>query len=467
MAPEHHPKRIVHACLAVVLLAVGGLGARWIVHSTPEPARAEGLPGPAVIAVEVQALRPMEVPRVISGTGTLEAAAEAALASEIGGRVVFVAEDLANGAFLEEGAEILRVDTAGLGAELEAQETTIELSQAQLTAAETDLTAATKTLAALEERCELLRSEEERWLDLSKRGMAEQARVDLARNQRLAADVAASDASRGLEGIRSTINAARLQVKLAENRRAVLETKRSQAVVRAPFPGRFTSESVPTLGTTLAPLVPFGALLDGRAMRLVTEVHEDDFAALSDRSLALAAPMSRPGTLLEGSVTGLGIRVDPVTRSVRVEALFPAASPFESPDNIISDFSAPVPSGSFARVELRGEPFRDAIWVPESWLTYRDGQAVCFVVADEDQEGGAVAELRHVEFVSGLHEGGRVIASGLAPGDRLITSSLQLLDQGAPVRVLAGTGEDSSLTGSPNRNAVETPSQSSNDGANR
>ena len=222
MAPENPPKRAIHACLALVLLALGGLGARWIVASAPEPSRAEGLPGPAAVPVEIEVLRATDVPRVISATGTLEAAAEAALASEIGGRVIFVAEGLVNGSFVDQGEVILRVDTEGLEAELEAQRTTIELTQAQLTAAEADLVAAGKTAAALEERCELLRSEEERWVGLSDRGMAEKARVDLARNQRLSADVAASDAARGIESIRSTINTARLQVQLAQNRQALL-----------------------------------------------------------------------------------------------------------------------------------------------------------------------------------------------------------------------------------------------------
>ena len=439
MAPENPPKRAIHACLALVLLALGGLGARWIVASAPEPSRAEGLPGPAAVPVEIEVLRATDVPRVISATGTLEAAAEAALASEIGGRVIFVAEGLVNGSFVDQGEVILRVDTEGLEAELEAQRTTIELTQAQLTAAEADLVAAGKTAAALEERCELLRSEEERWVGLSDRGMAEKARVDLARNQRLSADVAASDAARGIESIRSTINTARLQVQLAQNRQALLETRAAQATVKAPFPGRFTSESVPTVGTTLPPLVPFGSLLDERAIRLVTEVHEDDLAALSTRSLALAAPLSRPGTILEGSVTALGARVDPVRRSVAVEALFPEVSPFDQSSNSVYQPENKIPSGTFARVELRGEPFRSVIWVPDAWVTYREGQAVCFVLADGENEGGAIAELRRVEFASGLHDGGRVITSGLAPGDRLITQSLQLLDQGAAVRPLEST----------------------------
>ena len=455
MAPENLPSRAIHACLALVLLVLGGLGARWIVASAPDPARVEGLPGPGVVPVETQILRAADVPRVISATGTLEAVAEAALASEIGGRVVFVAEGLVNGASFSEADVLLKVDTAGLEAEVQAQATTIELTQAQLAAAEADLTAASKTLVSLEERRDLLRSEEDRWLELSERGMAEQARVDLARNQRLAADVTASDASRGLEAIRSTINAARLQVQLAENRQAVLATQLTQATVKAPFPGRFTSLNVPTVGTTLSPLVPFGALLDDRAMRLVTDVHEDDFAALSKRSMALAAPMSRPGTILEGVVSGLGARVDPVTRSVRVEALFEGPSPLDGVDNVVLDYAAQIPSGTFARVELRGEPFRDAIWVPESWVTYRDGQAVCFVVTGGQSEGGTVAELRHVEFMSGLHEEGRVIASGLAPGDRLITSSLQLLDEGAPVRVVAAPEGEAGLGAVPEATSDE------------
>ncbi|QDV06931.1 Multidrug resistance protein MdtN [Planctomycetes bacterium Poly30] len=425
-----------HGLFAAGLALAGALGARWIITSAPQPARTDDLVGPRAVPVETHLLKATQVPRMIFATGTLQAAREAVLASEVGGRVVFVAEGLRDGRTFAEGDVLLRVDTSSLEAEIAAQDTAIELSRARQAAAEADLEGAGRSLAALEERRDLLRAEEERWVGLAERGSTEQARVDLARNQRLAADAAASDAARGLETIRATIIAARLEIQLAENRQALLKVNRDKAAIRAPFPGRISSETAPTVGTMLVPMVPIGTWLDRTALRLVTDVHEDDLAALTTLSRALAAPLSRPGAILEGQITALGARVDPLTRSVRIEALFPVQTPFERRENTHLSFAPEIPSGTFARVELQGEPFREVVWVPESWLTYRDGQAVAFVVGPGEAEGGPVAELREVTFQSGTFDGGRVIESGLRPGDRIITSSLQLLAQDAALRLL-------------------------------
>ncbi len=439
------PRPALHAILAAALLLLGLLGARAIVNSAPSAGRMENLPGPRVVPVETHVLRASEIPRTISVTGTLEAAGEAVLSSELGGRVTYVAEGLREGQFLGLGEVILRVDTSALEAEMAAQVTAVELSQSRLVAAEKDLVGARKSLVALEKQRELLLAEERRWMGLGERGQAEQARVDLARSQRLAADASVSEAARGIDAIDSSIIAARLEIRLAKDREALLKTRLGKAEVKAPFPGHFSAVQIPTVGSTLSPLAPFGSLLDSRALRLVTDVHEDDFPALSTRSQALAAPLSRPGTILEGRVTSLGARVDAVTRSVRVEALFPGASPFESRSN--AALEPGIPSGTFVRVDLRGDPFHGALWVSEAWLTYRDGQAVAFVVAGMDREGRAIAERRDVEFLSGTHEGGRVVASGLEPGDRVITSSLPLLDDGAPIR-WSSDEEDTEVPGS-------------------
>lgn len=432
-APKSAPWPWIQALIAVGVLSIGALGAAWIVSSAPKTGRGDDLPGPRPVPITVQRLELTQIPRLIPATGTLEASQEAMLASEVGGRVVHVAEGLRDGGHFAEGEVLLRVDTSSLDAEITAQETAIELSQARMAAAEADLEGASKGLVSLEERRDLLRAEEDRWVGLSERGMAEQARIDLARGQRLAAEAAASEAARGLDAIRSSITAAGLEIRLAENRRDLLEIQRTKATIRAPFPGRLSADVAPTVGSMLMPMVPIGSWLDRRALRLVTEVHEDDLAALSTSSLALAAPLSRPGAILEGHVTSLGARVDPLTRTVRVEALFPVESPFDGATNVLLPAAAKIPSGTFAQVELRGEPFRRVIWVPESWLTYRDGQAVAFVLAPGTVESGPVAEMRQVAFLSGIHEGGRVIVSGLAEGDRIITNSLQLLSGGAAV----------------------------------
>lgn len=430
---------MLQATLAVVLLVLGLLGARWIVAAAPEPPREDELSGPRPVPVQVHTLQEVDIPRVLEATGTLEPAREAVLASELGGRVDFVSDELRDGAEFREGDVLLRVDTATLDGELAAERTAAELSRARLRAAEADLAGAQAGVDSLEARRDLLAEEEARWRGLVERGKAEASRLDQARSQRLAAEAAASDARRGLVGVRSSIDAGRLEVRLADERIEVLVRQRSKAEVKAPFSGRFASAGVPALGSVLAPLAPFGFMLDDGQLRLAVEVHEDDLGALTLGVSARAEPLSQPGRILEGQVCALGARVDPRTRCVRVEVLFAGAGSRPSA-------AAPsLPAGTFVRAELDGQPFARALWVPESWLTYREGQALAFVVTDADAEGGPTVERRVVTFESGLHGDtsmgrGRIITSGLVAGETIVTSSLPLLGDGAPVVLLGDQG---------------------------
>ncbi|MEM8713426.1 MAG: hypothetical protein AAGG01_20975, partial [Planctomycetota bacterium] len=143
--------------------------------------------------------------------------------------------------------------------------------------------------------------------------------------------------------------------------------------------------------------------------------------------------------ILTGAVTALGARVNPSTRCVSVEVLFT--------DLGGSSEQPALPAGSFVRAELSGRPFPRALWVPESWLTYREGEALAFVVIGENDEVGPRVEQRRLSFLSGLHEGGRIITSGLVAGERIATSSLPLLGDGAPVTVLGNGAPDQPAEG--------------------
>ena len=463
-------RTLLHAALAIGLLAAGALGARWIVETAPKASTSLELPGPKPVPVQTVTLTAMDVPRTLEAVGTLQAAQEAVLASEIGGRVVLLGRDrLTEGTFFEEGALILGVDTSSLQAEIAAQESSIELSKSREAASSSDLAAGEATLELLKERRDILIDGEARWRALANKGMAEDARVDQARDLRLAADIAVQDAERGLLAVRSGAEAAGLQVQIAQDRRAVLRTQIERAEIRAPFAGWLTlgagGGTAPSVGTVLSPLVPFGSLLDASALRLVTEVHEDDLAALSRGTRALAAPLSRPGSLLEGQVSALGGRVDTVTRTVRVEATFPVARSRDASDESSED--APIPSGTFARVELEGEAFRRAVWVELGWLTYREGRAVAFVVTGEGVEGGPFAEQRVVKFHSGTYEGGRVVTEGLWDGDVLITSGLEFLGDGAPVAVAPAAAPTESPAGSPTGSPIGGSSATEPEGPGR
>jgi RND family efflux transporter MFP subunit len=108
-------------------------------------------------------------------------------------------------------------------------------------------------------------------------------------------------------------------------------------------------------------------------------------------------------------------KVDPGTGTLRVRAVFP------NPQELLSP-------GLFVRVRVRiGVPHK-ALLIAERALGTDQGQKFVYVVNDK----GEVA-YRAVK-VGSLHQGRRVIDSGLAPGEKVIVSGLQRVRQGTKVQ---------------------------------
>ena len=418
------PRFLIHAVLALALLAAAGWATVGILRSTP-PASEILLPGPRPVPVETLVLEPRAVERPISLVATLRAAREVVLSPEVGGRIAFVRSGLVPGATVDAEAVLLAVDVEAIDRELAAQRTSTALARARAAAAATDVVRAETALGLAGEALAVLRSEEKRWKDLAGRGRAEQARVDLARRQTLAAALTEEEAAARLATARAAVEITALEIQLSGDRLAVLDDRRARARVVAPFDGQFVPVSAgapaPGVGSLLAPSEPIGTLVDVSRLRLVAEVHEDDVVALSLGAPVTARPISRPGLVLAGRVVAIGARVDPLTRSVVVEALF--------------DEPAGLPAGTSARVVLEGEPVQDALWVDQRWIGFRGGRAVAFVVTARGADGAATVEVRELDLAPGLFGGGRIVRTGLAFGDEVVTSSIELLGAGGRVLV--------------------------------
>ena len=419
-------RHVLQLVLALTVLALGSWGALVVVQGRPV-APERDLPGPRPVPVEVLEVAPGPVPRSVELQGTLGAARRFPVASEAGGRVAAVHPDLRPGRTVAAGAVLLRVATEDLELQREAQRTTIELARAGAAAAESELERAEAGLELSVESLSLLRSEEERWRTLVEESGVERARYDLARKQSLAAASGVEEARARVEAATARVEAATLEVELGGEQLALIESRLARAEVRAPFEGRFvpalTGGPPPEVGQVLAPGAPIGSLVDVASLRLVAEVHEDDVASLEVGGAAAAAPLSRPGLLLEGVITAIGAEVQPVTRSVVVEATF--------------DGGARLPSGAAAAVTLRGAPLEAAIWLDERCIGYRDGGPVAYVLGEPRSEGLRVVEERALLLAPGVFAGGRVVRAGLEAGDRVVASSVQLVGDGGLVRVVS------------------------------
>lgn len=116
----------------------------------------------------------------------------------------------------------------------------------------------------------------------------------------------------------------------------------------------------------------------------------------------------------QGRMSFVDNRLDRSTGTMRGRATF------ANPDGVLAP-------GMFGRLKLAGTAEYQAVLVPDSAV--QTDQNVKYVwLASE----GNVAERREVEL-GPLHNGARVVRTGLNPGDRVIVSGAQFVAAGAPV----------------------------------
>jgi multidrug efflux system membrane fusion protein len=199
---------------------------------------------------------------------------------------------------------------------------------------------------------------------------------------------------------------------------AALATARSQlkyAEVRAPFDGLIVSKLMDN-GQLTAPGNPVLTLENPHHLQVQVQADDQAFACLK---LGLEVPVEFEGPNFEmhtltGSVERLVAAANPITHTHLVKLGLPADST--------------VWSGAYAIVSVPvGE--QAAIIVPASAIHNRAGITGVFVVTEEGR-----AQFRMVTLGKDANQG-KVILSGLFPGDRVIVSAKKALTNGAKIQV--------------------------------
>jgi membrane fusion protein (multidrug efflux system) len=195
-----------------------------------------------------------------------------------------------------------------------------------------------------------------------------------------------------------------------------IESRLADRLVKAPFAGVLGLRNI-SPGALVEPGDLITTLDDDSVMKL-------DFAVPSvflpdlKPGLGIAATARAYGDRrFEGEIRSIDSRVDPVTRSIQVRALFPNTDRTLKP-------------GILMRVALLRNP-RDALVVPESALLHQ-GQDHFVMMVDKEN----IAEQRQIRI--GARRPGEVeIVDGLAAGDRVITHGNDKVRPGQPVVIQA------------------------------
>lgn len=368
---------------ALVLLAA-------MVGPAPGLAQSSGAPPPSVTVVEVQA---GEVPVDYELAARVVASREVEVRAQVGG--ILLTREFVEGAEVQQGDVLFRIDPRPYEAELARARAKLQQAEAQLAQARRNF---------------------ERAARLYETGTGTEKARDDAQSERELAEAAVAAA-------RADVMAAELNLDYTE--------------VKAPISGITSLEQVPE-----------GSLIGTGDASLLTRITQLDpvhviFSASESERAEVIRLMEAQG-ILENAGDVLTVEVmfgdgHVYERTGRID--FAANTLDLQTGTLLVRAVVPNPErrllpGQFVRVIVRGITVADAIVVPhEAVMQSPEGQFVYTVAED------GTAAVRPVQLGREV-EGGWLVLSGLASGDRLITEGVIKVQPGAPVSAQAPAPAD-------------------------
>jgi membrane fusion protein (multidrug efflux system) len=235
----------------------------------------------------------------------------------------------------------------------------------------------------------------------------------------------------------SDLDAAEARAKQAEAAVATFRATIAKKTIRAPFDGRLSIRQV-ELGQAL------GAGAAVASLQSVTPIHADFW--LPQQALAELKNGQRvrmrtdifPDAHWDGDVTTVNSEVDAATRNVRVRATF------RNPDGRLRP-------GMYVSIEVLSDESRDVLLIPATAVLFAPYGDSVFVIEQKKGGDGKASAVAHQKFVRlGERRGDFVaVASGLSPGDVVVSSGAFKLRNGAPVVVNDALKPDSKLAPKP------------------
>jgi len=377
-------KEILRRLLPLVILAVGVLGAWWLIANRPRAQRERLEPIPPLVQV-VEAARTSE-PITVVAMGTVVPAKRVVLQPEVSGRIVAQSPQLQPGGLFKTGDVILRIDPRDYETAVKQQEAAVERARLEVEIEKGRQVIAEREWKLLEE-------------DISLDGASQN--LALRRPQQKNARVA-------LEAAESMLEQAKLQLK--------------RTTVYAPFNAVVQEEFVDE-GQLVNPQTQLATLIgtDGFWVQVSVPVDRLQWMAFSNAgkdeafNVRVVQEVSADTRIeLPGRLVRLLGDLDPVGRMARV--LVEIEDPLGLKDKTNPE-RVPLMLGAYVRVEIEGRRAEEVFRVPRTAI--REGDQV-WIANEEDR-----LEVRPVE-VFWRSKDTVLIRHGLREGDRVVTNSIPL-----------------------------------------
>lgn len=381
-------RRIAIICAPVLVLGGGFVLANIVSSTGPKPEESDERPGPPAVQFAIAEARDTTIALAVQGQ--VRPRTQAALASQVSGRVVWTNPAFVDGGAFQRGAVLVRLDPRD--AELAVVRARAQVAQAE------------EALAREQAESELARQD---WAEL---GQGEASPLVLREPQ--------------LAQAQAALAAAQAQLQSAE-----LDLTRTQ--ITAPFDGRVMRRRA-NIGDFVAPGSPVADVFATDIMEVRVPMTDQDLAALQ-LPIGYAARDLRSAPIAHVTGTSGGAQAQWEGRLMRVEATVEETTRLvygviEVRDPFGRTQPAPLAPGLFVNAELDSPNTETLVSMPRAALKRN---SFIYVVNAENQ-----VEIRSVTPVNTTPDA-VYLRAGVAAGERVVTSALPSPREGMEVTPMA------------------------------
>ena len=379
-------------------LIIVGMGAM-----RPQPEKQEASIAPPTVfwqPAEAQSLN-----LAVYAQGEVDPKTEIALTAQVGGEVVAIAPDFADGGTISRGDMLVQVEQEDY------------------------------RLAVIQAEARVAQAEQSLKLEQAEAALAERDWEELGGLESGGEPSALTLRQPQLNQARANFAAAE-----ADLRNARLALQRT--TIRAPFDGR-VRETMADVGQYISPGFTVARLFSTDVAEIRLPLDDNDLARL-ELPLAFEATAENPGPRVflsasvagqirewEGRIVRTDAAIDPSTR--QISAIVEVRDPYGRG----ADDGFPLAMGLFVDARIEGRELDNAYVVPR--IAMQDESTV-FVVSEDD-----TVVARNVAVTASLSEG-MVITDGLSTGDRVVVSRVSGLESGDAVNPISMSDRDRPTT---------------------
>ncbi len=419
--------------LAVLVLAVGGWGTRWLIQSQPEPEVV--IPAAPRRFVRTMRLKKQDRTFRVRGFGTVRPKTELAIVPEVSGRVIRRAPGFRAGGFIRKGELLFQIDPTDYQLAVDRRTAEGEQLRADISRLKQEEKNHQADLDIAERHMEVVRQEIERNRRLRRQGVISSGQYDQSQQNFLRQEktVQAIQNALSLLPVQLRQKRAALNVIRSELRRAVLQLSRTKIV--SPFDARARKTSL-DVGDFASAGQSVGAIYDVSALEVPVSLPVQDVRWAFRRIRGASFPRSQeevkrffPAARVswsqfgkkfawEGRVSLVDSGLDESTRALTLVVEIP-----EPMKNWAPGEHPPLLVGMFVQAELEGVTMSGVYVIPRAALRAQDQ---VYLLDDGKLRIQKVQVIRKSEdgvvIKSGVDENARIILSAIpdpVPGMKL------------------------------------------------